>query len=152
MEATADDRPTQSLLLVRLDQEIYAIPSSQVREVARHREPTPVPGAPPSLPGILNQRGAILPVVDPRLILGLAQSPVTRASRLVVAVSDDIEMALMVDGVLDIVDIPSDTVEPVPAALDPVRARMLRGVARFGEEPVLMLDLGELVAGLRDWS
>lgn len=152
MEPTADDRPTQSLLLVRLDQEIYGVPSSQIREVARHREPTPVPGAPPSLPGILNQRGTILPVVDPRLILGLAQSPLTRASRLVVAVSDDVEMALLVDGVLDIVDIPSDTLEPVPGALDPARGRMLRGVARFGEHPVIMLDLGELVSSLRDWS
>jgi purine-binding chemotaxis protein CheW len=152
MEAHAEDRPTLTLLLVRLDQELYGLPSAHVREVARYRTLTPVPGAPPALPGILNQRGTILPVVDPRLILGLAQSPVTRASRLVIATHDEIDMALLVDGVLDIVDLPADSISPVPAALDPVRARMLRGVARYLDQPVILLDLGELVAGLREWS
>jgi chemotaxis signal transduction protein len=50
------------------------------------------------------------------------------------------------------VALPSDTVEPVPAALDPARARMLRGVARHEDMPVILLDLGELIALVRDWT
>lgn len=148
----AGSRATVDVLLVHLDQEIYAVSSPSVHEVARYRTPTPVPGAPPALPGILNQRGTIVPVVDPRLILGLAQSPVTRASRLVIVAHDDIDMALLVDGVLDLVALPTETVGPVPPALDPARARMIRGVASHDGQPVLLLDLGELVAGLREWS
>jgi purine-binding chemotaxis protein CheW len=152
MDNRAEERSTADVLLVRMDQELYALPSACVREVARYRTLTPVPGAPPSLPGILNQRGLILPVVDPRLILGLVQSPETRASRLVIVSYDDIDMALLVDGVLDLVALPADVIGPVPPALDPARARMIRGVARYEQQPVILLDLGELVAGLRDWS
>ncbi|HWQ14528.1 MAG TPA: chemotaxis protein CheW [Roseiflexaceae bacterium] len=140
------------VLLLRLDQEIYALPSSNVREVFRHRPITPVPGAPPALPGILNQRGAILPVIDPRLLLGLVQSPVTRSTRLVLASHEDVDVALLVDGVLDLVALSSDTVEAVPPALDPARARMIRGVARHDAMHVILLDLGELIAAVRDWS
>lgn len=147
-----EERPTVDVLLVRLADEIYALPSAGVREVARHRPITPVPGAPPALPGILNQRGTILPVIDPRLLLGLVQSPVTRSTRLVAMTHEEIDMALLVDGVLDLVALPSDTVEPVPAALDPARARMLRGVARHEDMPVILLDLGELIALVRDWT
>ncbi|MFN8476413.1 MAG: chemotaxis protein CheW [Kouleothrix sp.] len=38
---------------------MFALPSNSVREVLRYRAYTPVPGAPPMLPGILNQRGVI---------------------------------------------------------------------------------------------
>lgn len=152
LDQRTEERPSVDVLLLRLDQEIYALPSSNVREVFRHRPITPVPGAPPALPGILNQRGAILPVIDPRLLLGLVQSPVTRSTRLVLASHEDVDVALLVDGVLDLVALSSDTVEAVPPALDPARARMIRGVARHDAMHVILLDLGELIAAVRDWS
>jgi purine-binding chemotaxis protein CheW len=63
---TADGAGALSLLIVQLDRERYALPSAAVREIARYRPCTPVPGAPAALPGIISQRGAILPVVDLR--------------------------------------------------------------------------------------
>src|SRR5262249_369908 len=84
----SDNRPnapaTLDVLLIELAGELYALRSASGREVVRYRDYTPVPGAPPVLPGILNQRGTILPVVDLALLLGLASAPPTRATRLVV--------------------------------------------------------------------
>ena len=142
----------QEVLLFRLERELYAIPSNSVREVARFRPWTPVPGAPSVLPGIISQRGMILPVVDPRPLLGLDQPDLTRAARLVVVMHNDIGMALLVDAVLDLVALPANALEPVPGALDPGRARFLRGVARHDEQPLGLLDLSELIAGLREKS
>jgi purine-binding chemotaxis protein CheW len=137
------------VLLVQLSGEIYGIPSASVREVVRYRPYTPVPGAPPTLPGILSQRGAILPLVELRPLLGLGVGEITRATRLVIVAHHDIDMALLVEAVLDLTALPADTVEPLPAALDPARARFLRGIARYDDEPVALLDLDELIAGLR---
>ncbi|MDW8234896.1 MAG: chemotaxis protein CheW, partial [Roseiflexaceae bacterium] len=89
----------QNILLIRLADEIYALPSVHVREVGRYRAFTPVPGAPPILPGIISQRGVILPVVDLRLVLGMPAMETTRSSRLVTVVYEDIDMALLVDAV-----------------------------------------------------
>ena len=141
--------PTIDVLLLRLAGELYGIPSASVREVVRYRAYTPVPGSPPSLPGILSQRGTILPVVELRSLLGLAMVPITRSARLVIVAHQEIDMALLVEAVLDLADLPADTLQPLPAALDPARARFLRGIAQYDQQPVALIDLDELIAGLR---
>jgi purine-binding chemotaxis protein CheW len=140
---------TLDVLLLQLAGELYSIPSVSVREVVRYRAYTPVPGSPPSLPGILSQRGTILPVVELRSLLGLTIAPITRAARLVIVAHQDIDMALLAEAVLDLAALPADTLQPLPAALDPARARFLRGIAHHDQQPVMLLDLGELIAGLR---
>ena len=140
---------TLDVLLLQLAGELYSIPSASVREVVRYRAYTPVPGSPPSLPGILSQRGTILPVVELRSLLGLTIAPITRAARLVIVAHQDIDMALLAEAVLDLAALPADALQPLPAALDPARARFLRGIAHHDLQPVMLLDLGELIAGLR---
>jgi purine-binding chemotaxis protein CheW len=137
------------VLLLQLAGELYSISSASVREVVRYRAYTPVPGSPPSLPGILSQRGVILPVVELRPLLGLTIAPITRAARLVVVAHQEIDMALLAEAVLDLAALPAESLQPLPAALDPARARFLRGIARYEQQPVMMLDLDELIAGLR---
>jgi purine-binding chemotaxis protein CheW len=141
-----------ALLLVRLDRQLYGVPAEQVREVARCRTLTPVPGAPAALPGIINQRGTILPVIDPRLLLGLAQAPTDRASRLVLLAAAGIEIALLVDAVLDLTAFPGSAIGPLPSGRDGTHGGMLSGLVRHDGELVVLLDPAELVAGLREWS
>ena len=140
---------TIDVLLLQLAGELYGVPSASVREVVRYRAYTPVPGSPPSLPGILSQRGIILPIVELRPLLGLVMAPVTRAARLVIVNHQEIDMALLVEAVLDLAALPADTLQPLPAALDPTRARFLRGIADYEQQPVALIDLDELIAGLR---
>jgi len=140
---------TIDVLLLRLASELYGVPSASVREVVRYRAYTPVPGSPPSLPGILSQRGTVLPVVELRPLLGLAMIPVTRSARLVIVTHQEIDMALLVEAVLDLAALPADTLQPLPAALDPARARFLRGIADYEQQPVALIDLDEMIAGLR---
>jgi purine-binding chemotaxis protein CheW len=144
--------PDVDVLLVRVANELYALRSASVREVVRFRPWTPVPGAPATLPGIISQRGMILPIVELRALLGLEQAELTRAARLVIVVHDEVGMAILVEEVLDLVAIPSDSIELAPASLEPARARFLRGVARYERQPVSLLDLDEVIAGLRETS
>jgi purine-binding chemotaxis protein CheW len=140
---------TIDVLLLRLAGELYGIPSASVREVVRYRAYTPVPGSPPSLPGILSQRGTILPVVELRQLLDLATVPLSRAARLVIVAHQEIDMALLAEDVVDLAVLPADMLQPLPAALDPARARFLRGIAQYEQQPVALIDLDELIAGLR---
>lgn len=148
-ENQSDSLATLDVLQVQLVGELYALPSSSVREVLRYRAYTPVPGAPPTLPGILSQRGLILPIVEMHSLLGLEVAAVTRATRLVIVSHADVDMALLVDAVLDLEALPADALEPAPITLDPARARFLRGVVQHNEQTVALLDLDELIAALR---
>lgn len=149
---TAPDEPaiesTLSALLFQLGRELYAIPAEAVREIARYRSYTPVPGAPHTLPGIISQRGAILPVIELRPLLGLPEAPLSRAARLVVAHVGDVEMALIIETVIDLIEFPLAELTPPPPTLTGPRAALLRGVITREAQPVALIDLEALVAAL----
>jgi purine-binding chemotaxis protein CheW len=140
-----EEQPTTSYLLLRLADELYAVHSTAVREIARWRQPTPVPGAPPMLPGIINQRGVVLPVINMCALLGLSETPPGRSTRYLVAYHEDIGMALLVDMVLDLVELPDALRETVPPTLNPQQARLLHAIFRHDQQLIALLDLAEIV-------
>lgn len=136
-------------LVVRAADELFALPGPAVREVARWRAPTPVPGAPEVIAGIVSQRGMVLPVVDLRVALGLPAAPPDRATRLVVIHYEAADLALLVDGVIDLTPLPAALDAP-PNGLDPARARLLSAVARYDDRPLAVLNLAALIAAVAD--
>ncbi len=137
-------------LVVRAADELYGLPGASVREVMRWRAPTPVPGAPPVLPGIISQRGVVLPVVDLRLALGLPGAPPERSARLVIIQHEAGDLVLFVDAVIDLVALAAAARAQPPAALDPARARMLAAVARYADHPLALLNLAALIAAVQE--
>ncbi|MEI7643013.1 MAG: chemotaxis protein CheW [Chloroflexales bacterium] len=142
------DQPSKDYLIVRVGAERYAVPGVAIREVARWRPPTPVPGTPPVLPGIISQRGIVLPTVDLRLLLGLEATEPDRAARFVIIRQDQTDVALMVDAALDLCHLTEDDLARPPAGLDPQRARLLGAVAQHEGQPLLVIDLAALLAVL----
>lgn len=149
IETKNTDQSAITYLLLHIGDEIYAVQGDSVREIARWREFVPVPGSPPVLPGIINQRGIILPVVNMHELFGLSASSPDRSSRFVIVQYDDVDMALMVDAVTDLKNFSVSELEAVPAALDPQRARLLKAIARLDDRPVAMLDLSAMTSMLR---
>lgn len=143
------DQTEADYLILRVSNERYILQGAYISEITRWRAPLPVPGAPPALPGIINQRGVILPVVDMRLLLGLAETPPDRATRYVLVHCDDVEMALYVDTVLDLITLSASNMEVVPATLDPQRGRLLKALTRLDDEPVGILDPATIITMLR---
>jgi purine-binding chemotaxis protein CheW len=143
------DQPSEDYLIVHVGSERYAVPGAAIREVTRWRAPTPVPGAPPVLPGIISQRGVVLPVVDLRQLLGLAATEPDRAARYVIIHYDQADLALMVDAALDICHLTADDLAQPPVGLEPQRARLLSAVAQHAGQPLLVLNLAALLAALQ---
>ncbi len=137
-------------VLIRLKREYFALPVVSIREIMRQRAYTPVPGAPPSLPGIISQRGAILPVVELRLLLGFEAKELTSAARYIMVEHNDVDMALVVEEVLDLVELPEHAIEPAPSAIDPSRVALLRGVIQHEDRLIALFDLDAIIARLRE--
>lgn len=145
-----EEAPTTDLLLMQVGDELYAISGLAIREIARWRALTPVPGAPPSLPGIISQRGAILPVVDLRVLLGTAVGTPGRATRLVMIQHEALDLALLVDAVIDLISLPIAALEPPPTAQGSRRAQLLTSVGRYEDRPLGVIDLTSLIALLQE--
>ncbi|NNJ09317.1 chemotaxis protein CheW [Chloroflexales bacterium ZM16-3] len=144
------EQSSEDYLIVRVGTEYYALPSAAIREVTRWRAPTPVPGAPPLLPGIISQRGVVLPAVDLRQLLGMPAAEPDRSSRFVIVRQEPVDVALMVDATLDLCHLTSTDLARVPAGLDPQHARLLSAIAQHEGQPLLVIDLAALITAIQE--
>jgi purine-binding chemotaxis protein CheW len=144
------EQTIEDYLIVRVGAEYYALPGVAIREVTRWRAPTPVPGAPPILPGIISQRGVVLATVDLRQMLGMPATEPERAARFVIVRQEPTDIALMVDATLDLYRLSDADLARPPAGLDQQRARLLQAVAQYEGQPLLVIDLAALVTMIQE--
>jgi purine-binding chemotaxis protein CheW len=132
------------IVVFELGAERYGVDIATVYEIIRHQPITAVPRAPAFVEGIINLRGRIIPVVDLRARLGLATSDMTKATRIVVAETAGTRVGLIVDGVSEVLIVPSDAIEPTPEVAVGAEAAYLRGIAKLGERLIILLALDGL--------
>jgi purine-binding chemotaxis protein CheW len=171
-DSTLPPGALQSLLRMSVGGEVVAVPISKVREILQVGRLTAMPRTPQLLCGVMNLRGAVVPVID--LAARLADTPtaVGRRSCIVVVDSNDLAaiaeadehlqddedeghepthgrsmvVGLLVDGVYEVFDIPSAEIEPVPVLGTHVEARFLEGMARARGEVLGVLALDRVLA------
>ncbi len=121
----------------------FAIPVGGCREITRTPRLTRVPGAHPALPGVTNLRGEVVTLLDLRTLLGM---PDPCTGRVIVRVRKDGGggVCLLADKIHEILSIPSDSVEEVPASLTGVDRKYLRGIFRHDSILYLVVDYENL--------
>lgn len=128
----------------------HAIPVLKVREILQHEEITRVPGTPPSVRGVLNVRGAVVPVIDLALKLGGAASRPGRFTCVLVVEVEvggrPLTLGVLADAVNEVVALRPEEVEPPPAFGAGVDVEHLVGVGKVGQGFVLLLDLDRVLA------
>lgn len=116
----ADGAVRPELLTLRSGGQCYALDITAVREIRAWSLPTPLPHAPPSMLGMVNLRGVVLPVMDLALRLGHPRTGEDARNVIIVVQQDARLHGLLVEAVLDIVRPPADQVQDMPqTAIDP---------------------------------
>lgn len=150
--AAAEVQPGRQLLRLTVGASMFAIDIDAVREILKAVQLTEVPLMPSFVRGVMNLRGAVVPVIDLGARLGGQPSAVTRRTCIVVVDVGGSEqgqtLGVFVDAVHEVFG--ADGLEPVPSLGMQVPSDFLAGIARAGEQtvPVLsterVLDLEEL--------
>lgn len=119
----------------------FSVPIDRVQEVLKKASPTPVPGAPRAVAGLLNLRGAIVTVLDirPQLAVPAANAGEPGAHLLLIDGSEIV--ALRIDRIGEVVPVPADSFEPPPDTLrGPARA-LITGAYKLPDRLMLALNL-----------
>jgi purine-binding chemotaxis protein CheW len=142
-------RPGQYLAFA-LGEETYAMAIDSVREVIPFGGLTEVPLAPPGIRGILNLRGAMVPVVDLQVRF---RRPATRvAPRTCVVIVELFQegerhaLGFLVDQVNEVLTLHPEAIAPPPAFGAAMPPRFLAGVAKVQGRFVLLLDTDRTLA------
>ena len=144
-ENNQDAVPTLQQLTFSLADEEYGIDILAVREIRGWSRVTRIPQAPAYLLGVLNLRGAIVPIMDLRLRFGLERENYGDNTVVIVVAIAERLFGIVVDAVSDVVDIDPAAIKPVPDMGAVVDTRYLKGLATHVERMVMLLDVEKLM-------
>lgn len=136
-----------------LGPETYGIDILRVQEIRGWEKPTQLPNMPGYVKGVINMRGAVVPIIDMRERFNISD-PTYDESTVVIIVHvsyraegaehySEKTIGLVVDGVSDVHDVDLKTLQPAPAFGDnlQVSAEFVRGLATLEEVMVIILNI-----------
>lgn len=135
---------TTQLCTFRLGELFCGIAVLDVQEVLLQRELTPVPLAPPSVKGLMNLRGEVLPAIDLRMVLGLGATEALDVAHVIVRMND-YAASLIVDAVEDVITVTSTTYEAPPQTVSVVARDYITGVHKLDGRLLLVLDAHRII-------
>ena len=141
----------QQYLVFSLCGEAFAIGIRSIKEIIEYGQLTEVPMMPDLVRGVINLRGAVVPVVDLAVRFGRAPTEVARRTCIVII---EIEsqpgeaqtIGVIVDAVTEVLDIPPQDIEPPPSFGARIRSDFIEGMGKVGGKFVILLDMGHALS------
>jgi purine-binding chemotaxis protein CheW len=133
-----------TILTCRIGRRRFALPASSVERIVPMAALTPLAEAPPGVAGLLNIRGELLPVLDPRVRLDLPTPPIQPDQQLIL-ISAHTRFLLWIDRVEEFTQAPAVAVDGPES---PGQGRLLPSVVCIEGEAVPVLSPQELDPGM----
>jgi purine-binding chemotaxis protein CheW len=125
---------------------VYGFDVARLREVVRWQPATPLPGAPPVIDGVVDLRGAVIPIVDLGRILAGAPIDVTPRARIAIAEIGDRIVGLAVEAAIDVISVEGSELSDPPDVAAGTRSGLTASVVRRPDaEPIVVLSLERLL-------
>jgi len=138
--------PQVQLVTFKVGGEEFGLDVFAVHEILRWQGVTPVPRAPAFVEGVLDVRGAVVPVIDLRRrfeVRGLAWDDETR---IVLVEFGGERLGLVVDSVTEVLRAPETAISAPPAYIKGLAAEFVRGIVRLEGRLVILLDLDRILS------
>jgi purine-binding chemotaxis protein CheW len=146
---TTGQEPQQYLTFV-LRGEVFAIGILHIKEIIEYGQLTTVPMMPAFIRGVINLRGAVVPVVDLASRFGGKPSEVTRRSCIVILELqfDDATQVIgvVVDAVNEVLEIAAADIEPPPSFGAKIRTDFIAGMGKVQERFVIILNVNKVLS------
>lgn len=137
-------------LTFQLGGEMFAIGILAIKEIIEYGSPTAVPMMPSTVRGVINLRGAVVPVMDLQARFGQVSSPVGKRTCIVIVEiksGDECQViGVVVDAVNEVVDIDAADIEPPPSFGARVRSDFIQGMGKVKGRFVILLDLERVLS------
>ena len=135
----------RELIAFRIGAQEFCVDIMAVREIRGWTPATPLPHAPSYMRGVINLRGAVLPIVDLAERLGLGAAAPTQRHVIIVAQVGKQVMGLLVDAVSDILTVSDDAVQPPPDVASERVRLFVRGLLAIDRRMVSLIALDHLL-------
>lgn len=125
----------------RVGSQEFCIDIMGVREIRGWTQATPLPHAPPYVRGVINLRGAVLPIVDLAMRFGLGLTEPTPRSVIIVVQVHQQVIGLLVDAVSDILTVSEPAMQPTPDIASDLAKTFVKGVYAIDGRMISIVSL-----------
>lgn len=143
-DASADAGGQRQFISLKVGSETYAIDILSVREIKGWTDTTVLPHQPDYVLGVLNLRGAIVPVFDLRCRFGQGLTETTRMHVVIIVRVQERTVGVLVDAVSDILSINTADIRPVPEMERTASTDYFPGIISINDATVVILNLDKL--------
>ncbi|WP_245578902.1 chemotaxis protein CheW [Cucumibacter marinus] len=132
------------LIAFSLDDQVYGVEITTVREIRAWNGATPLPNTREFVRGVINLRGTIVPIFDLRARFGSGKTEATKTHVVVVLSVGDKWVGMLVDKVSDILTVNKDDIHAVPEG-NSMDSELLGGIVTHENTMVGLIDLENVV-------
>lgn len=143
-----DEAVITQYLSFTLGEELFAIEITRVREILDLTQPTRIPRTPEFVRGVINLRGAVVPVADIKLKFGMGRTEKSLTACIIIVEVrlDDasVVLGLLADSVREVFDLPAGSVEPAPRIGTLIDTSFLKGMGKADDRFIQILDVDKV--------
>ena len=148
--AVAREQEQSQYLTFLLGGEMFAIDILNIKEIIEYGSLTTVPMMPEFIRGVINLRGAVVPVVDLSVRFGRKSVEVTKRTCIVIIEIETEgewqDVGVVVDSVSEVLEIPQSEIEPAPAFGARIRADFIQGMGKINGRFVVILNADRVLS------
>lgn len=123
----------------------FCIEITQIREIRRWSPVTLLPRSPKHILGVINLRGAVIPIIDLAAKLGFAAIAPTERHVIIITAIEDRIVGLLVESVSEILGIESGVIRETPVGAEDVTTRAIQGIIPVGDDMTKIIHLEALL-------
>lgn len=144
--ATSQRPDAVQLIAFSVEDQVYAVEITSVREIRAWSGATPLPNTADFVRGVINLRGAIVPIIDLRARFGSGRTNATKTHVVIVLMIGSRLAGILVDAVYDILSVIGEDVQNVPGG-DEGEGELLQGLVSYNDRMVGIVRLDRIFAG-----
>ena len=142
MQPQADVRSTEHFEFVTFSAggQVFCLDITQTREIRRWTPVTKLPHTPDDVLGVMNLRGAVIPIFDLSARFGLGETPDNERNVVIVAAAGGTTIGLLVESVSEILSVAKSSIQETPDMKSDAARQAILGVISVGESMVRVVD------------
>jgi purine-binding chemotaxis protein CheW len=148
-EKAAASMSVAQYLTFQLAGQLYGVEILRVQEIKGWEKPTRLPHSPEYVQGVINLRGAVVPILDLRRRFGLGEAEYGRTTVVIVVKVEtargEMTAGMVVDGVCEVCNIGAQDLRAPPELAAAIDTDFVRGLAMVDEKMLILLDVARLV-------
>ncbi len=143
--ATSQANGPRQFVTFILDTETFGVEIERVQEIIGYQGFTKIPNQPDFMPGVLNLRGTVVPVVDLRLKFGMPPRSYDRYTVITILNVGPRTVGMVVDSVSDVITLTPEQIQPPPRFASRIKSNFIRSIGRQDDHFLILLDVDAIL-------